>query len=726
MFRLYSSKKKLFALSVSAAAGGIGYTVYSSEDFKAKKTYISSLFVKTALSDAKTNSDSSFTNPLRLWKAPHRSDVIKALKDSSVRVNDTIPNEFDLLIIGGGATGSGCAVDAATRGLKVAMIERDDFSSGTSSKSTKLVHGGVRYLQSAIMNLDYGQWKMVREALFERKNLLNTAPHLTNELAIVLPVYTWWQLPYFWIGCKMYDVLSGKHRITSSYFMLRDSTIKNFPTINDKDLVGSVVYYDGQQNDSRMNVSLALTAAANGAVVANHIEVISLVKSKDHSGNDIVKGAIVRDSETGDQWEVRAKGVINATGPFSDSIIQMDEPETKNIVVPSSGVHVMLSGKFCPKDFGLLNPETSDGRVVFFLPWEGKVLAGTTDNPCGLDQNPIPSQQDIDFIISEVNKLLSSDYNVTKDDVLSAWSGIRPLVRDPKSKNTKDLVRNHLIYVSDSKLVTISGGKWTTYREMAEQTIDEAVKAFNLSQLSQSKTAETMIMGGETYSQDLSNSLTSTFGLDEDIAYNLTRSYGDLSWAVAYSNTANIGNWKDRVHPDFPFIEAEIHYSVDQEYARSIPDVFGRRFRLAFLDSKAAFESIPKIASIMAKKLNWSNTQLETEISNALDYLKSMGYNAESDSKSLASLAKSYTFDNSSNIAPANSTGFNFIQLGYYRSQFQSLDKNNSGLVPISEIISYFKSENVDTYSNRIKQLTEGSNSKEYLNFDQFLSLFKN
>ncbi|OLY77819.1 Glycerol-3-phosphate dehydrogenase, mitochondrial [Smittium mucronatum] len=715
MLRLGSAKKSLLALSATLVAGGVGYNLYNSDDFNSKKHYLSSLLVKTALSDSSLPQDRSFSNPLRLWKAPPRSEIINALKESSSTANSKSSTEFDVLIIGGGATGAGCAVDAVSRGLKVAMVERDDFASGTSSKSTKLVHGGVRYLQAAIMKLDYDQWKMVKEALFERKTLLESAPHLTNELAIVIPVYTWWKLPYFYMGTKMYDILSGKHRITGSYFLFRKKTIENFPNINAEGLVGSIVYYDGQQDDSRMNVSLALTAASRGAVVANHIEVVSLIKEKDESGKNVIKGAVVKDLETGEQWPVRAKGVINATGPFSDSVIKMDEPHMDNIVSPSSGVHVMLPEKYCPRDFGLLNPETKDGRVVFFLPWEGKALAGTTDTPCGLDQNPIPSEKDIEFVLSEVNTLLSKDSSVTRADVLSAWSGIRPLVRDPKSKNTKDLVRNHLIYVSDSNLLTISGGKWTTYREMAQESVDEAVKLFNLSPAGPSTTAETVVMGGETYSSEMEHDLASSYNLNPDIAHHLSRNYGDLAWAVPYSQPSSIGNWNERIHPDFPFIEAEIYYSINQEYARSIPDVLGRRIRLSFLDSKAAYESIPKIGNIMAKQLGWSQEKLEEECQIAHDYIISMGYESPSDPKSIAASAKSYTFPSPSPSIQLKEAGKNFVHMGYYRSEFQKLGPNQDGTISSDDLASYMKSKGLSL---------ENSQESTRVNFETFVSQF--
>lgn len=340
----------------------------------------------------------------------------------------TSSDAYDLLVIGGGATGTGIALDAATRGLKVALVERDDFSSGTSSKSTKLVHGGVRYLEKAVWNLDYNQYKLVKEALRERRYFLDTAPHLSSWLPIMLPLQKWYEAPYFWAGTKFYDFLAGSEGIESSYFLPRSKAINAFPMLKKDNLFGALVYYDGQHNDSRMNVSLAMTAALYGATVVNHLEVTGLQKD----GNGKLCGARVRDlipernGENGnaDEFVVRAKGIINATGPFVDAIQQMDEPRKKDIVAPSLGVHVVLPGYLSPQNMGLIDPSTSDGRVIFFLPWQGNTIAGTTDTPCAITQNPGAGEQDINWILNEVRGYLTPDINLQRSDVLAAWSGM--------------------------------------------------------------------------------------------------------------------------------------------------------------------------------------------------------------------------------------------------------------------------------------------------------------
>ncbi|KAG5988669.1 hypothetical protein E4U54_004575 [Claviceps lovelessii] len=360
-----------------------------------------------------------------------RAEQLAELRDHDGRRGpDT---EYDLLIIGGGATGTGIALDAVTRGLKVALVERDDFSAGTSSKSTKLVHGGVRYLEKAVWNLDYPQLELVIEALRERKGFLHIAPHLSRSLPILLPLQSWFQAPYLWAGCKMYDLLAGSQGLESSYLLSRRKALEAFPLLKRDHLVGALVYYDGQHNDSRMNVSLALTAMLYGATVLNHVEVTAL--EKDAHGK--IRGAKVRDLMAGsdtkstttsaaaaaaEPFTVRAKGVINATGPFTDAVERMDDPQRKEIVAPSSGAHVMLPGTLCPKGMGILDAATSDGRVVFVLPWEGVTVAGTTDNACDVEGEPVARENDVDFILKEVSKLLAPESVLTRKDVLATWS----------------------------------------------------------------------------------------------------------------------------------------------------------------------------------------------------------------------------------------------------------------------------------------------------------------
>lgn len=574
--------------------------------------------------------DGNFKLP-RFPKINSRLEQIQELKKSG--------QEYDVLVIGGGATGSGVALDAATRGLKVALVERDDFSSGTSSKSTKLVHGGVRYLEKAVWNLDYNQYQLVREALKERKYFLQTAPHLSMWMPIMLPLDRWWKIPYYWAGTKFYDFLAGSEGIESSYFLTKSKAIDAFPMLKRDGLVGSLVYYDGAHNDSRMNVSIAMTAALYGATIVNHMEVTGLDKNADGKlcGAKLKDMVPQRDAKSTEEFHIRAKCIINCTGPFTDGIRKLDDQDCKEIVAPASGVHVILPGYYSPGTMGLIDPSTSDGRVIFFLPWQGNTIAGTTDKPATISKDPLPDEESIEWILNEISHYLSPDIKVRRGDVLAAWSGLRPLVKDPKAKNTESLVRNHLIDISDSGLITCAGGKWTTYRQMAEECVDAAIKEFNLQPRpvlnaprvsgtdivddgaildGSCQTHMVRLIGAHGFSRTLFMHVIQHFGIETDVAKHLTESYGDRAWTVAALCRPTDKRFPargERISELYPFVDGEIRYAVQHEYAQTATDVLARRTRLAFLNAQAALEALPKIIDIMAQELNWSKARQEVE-----------------------------------------------------------------------------------------------------------------
>ncbi|KAJ7611615.1 FAD dependent oxidoreductase-domain-containing protein [Roridomyces roridus] len=558
------------------------------------------------------------------WTPPSREHMLKSLKASGqIKTTGLEDEEFDLLIVGGGATGAGVAVDAASRGLKVALVERDDFSAGTSSKSTKLVHGGVRYLQKAIFELDYEQYKLVREALHERRIFLETAPYLSNMLPIMLPVYKYWQVPYYFAGCKLYDILAGKENMETSYVMSKGKALETFPMLKSDGLVGAVVYYDGQHNDSRMNMALIMTAVKQGATVANYCEVTELHKNTFGKLN----GARVKDNLSGQEFNVRAKGIINATGPFSDALLTLDNPDHKPIVQPSSGIHITLPNYYSPRKMGLLDPATSDGRVIFFLPWQGNTIAGTTDSPAEVEREPRAREEEIRWVLEEVRRYLSPDIKVRRGDVLSAWSGLRPLVRNPNASSTEGLVRNHMIHVSTSGLLTIAGGKWTTYRSMAEETVDEAVKVFKL-RAGKCVTEKLRLVGGDGWTRNMFIGLIQQYGLETDIAKHLSDNYGDRAWTVCSLAEPTGLAWPlhgHRLSPSYPFIDAEVRYAVRHEYAQTPVDVLARRTRLSFLNVAAALEALPRVAEIMAGELGWSKSEKTKQVARAVEFLGSMG-----------------------------------------------------------------------------------------------------
>ncbi|CAJ0946480.1 unnamed protein product, partial [Mesorhabditis belari] len=596
---------------------------------------------------------------------PTREDLVNGLKKE----------EFDILVIGGGASGAGVALDAQTRGLKTALVEYDDFSSGTSSRSTKLIHGGVRYLQAAIFGFDLEQYRMVKEALFERANLLEIAPHLSCPLPIMLPVYNWWQVPYYWVGIKAYDFVSGKRVLKNSFYINKEKAMERFPMLKKDNLRGALIYYDGQHNDARMNLAIILTAIRQGARCANHTKVERLLKDE----NGKVIGARVRDQVKGDEYDIKAKAVVNATGPFTDTIRLMADPETEPICAPSAGVHIVLPGYYSPSNTGLLDPATSDGRVIFFLPWERMTIAGTTDARSELTHSPAPKDQDIEFILNEIRGYLSKDVTVRRGDVMSAWAGLRPLVKDPNKKDTASLARNHIIEISKSGLVTIAGGKWTTYRHMAEETVDAAIKAHNLKPTSGCCTPGLRLEGAHNWDPLLYIHLVQDYGMEVDVAQHLSNTYGDRAFVVARMCKMTGKRWPivgKKLHEEFPYLDAEIRYAC-REYAATAIDVIARRLRLAFLNTYAAHEVLPEVVRIMAEELGWNSSEQRRQLEMARTFIdKEMGQEARAQAVS--------------NV-PLNLTKEEMQQA---KERFNQLDKDRKGHITVNDLRRHFRERN--------------------------------
>ncbi|XP_051569190.1 glycerol-3-phosphate dehydrogenase, mitochondrial-like isoform X1 [Myxocyprinus asiaticus] len=633
---------------------------------------------------------------------PTREEQLSTLRNTE---------EFDVLVVGGGATGAGCALDAVTRNLKTALVERSDFSSGTSSRSTKLIHGGVRYLQKAIMKLDYEQYMMVKEALHERANLLDIAPHLSAPLPIMLPVYNWWQLPYYWAGIKMYDLVAGSQCLKSSYVLSKSKALELFPMLKKDKLVGAIVYYDGQHNDARMNLAIALTAARHGAAIANYTEVVHLLKKPDPTTDqEKVCGARCRDVITGQEFDVRAKCVINATGPFTDSLRKMDNLKTAKICQPSAGVHIVIPGYYSPDNMGLLDPATSDGRVIFFLPWEKMTIAGTTDTPTEVTAHPIPMEDDINFILSEVRNYLSPDVEVRRGDVLAAWSGIRPLVTDPNSKDTQSICRNHIVNISDSGLVTIAGGKWTTYRSMAEETLDAAVKAHNLS-AGPSRTVGLLLEGGKDWTPTLYIRLVQDYGLENEVAQHLVATYGGRAFEVAKMAQVTGKRWPivgKRLVSEFPYIESEVQYAI-KEYACTAIDVIARRTRLGFLNVQAADEALPRVVEIMGKELQWTEQKKKEELDAAKKFLHlEMGYKARSEQ-----LSKTTEIS----LTPQ--------EVARYKKRFYKFDKESKGFITTLDVQQVLERLSIQIDENALHEILNevDLNKNGQVELDEFLQL---
>lgn len=526
-------------------------------------------------------------------------------------VADLKSGDFDLLVIGGGATGAGIALDAATRGLKTALVERDDFSSGTSSKSTKLIHGGVRYLEQAVLKFDTSQFNLVRDALRERSTLLKIAPHLAHPLPILTPLYNRIDVPYYRTGLKLYDRLAGRATLHKSYFVGTKEAMQKFPMLKSENLRGGVIYYDGQFDDSRMNIAIALTAIEHGAKVANHIEVTGLVRHKTK-----LVGARVKDRMTNEEWEIKARAIVNATGPFSDAIRKMDNPKMAPMLTASSGTHIMLGPEFSPPQTGLLIPKTEDGRVLFLLPWLGHTLVGTTDNPAKIVDQPKPDKDDVDYILRQLERYFT--LKVKKSDILAVWTGLRPLVSDPRAVDTARLSRDHIIQISDSGLITIAGGKWTTYRKMAEDTVDQVAGMIENIFVRPSCTSQLVLRGGRDFAPEAWKSLMIDFKIDEPTARYFHRAYGTEAPDVLKLCSQHLAT---KLHPRHPFLLGEVRYAIEAELAQTLVDMLARRIRLTFLDKAATKECASRVADIMAEYLNWNAARKRSELEQLKKYL---------------------------------------------------------------------------------------------------------
>ncbi|XP_020584923.1 glycerol-3-phosphate dehydrogenase SDP6, mitochondrial isoform X1 [Phalaenopsis equestris] len=542
-------------------------------------------------------------------------------------------NPLDILVIGGGATGCGVALDAVSRGLRVGLVEREDFSSGTSSRSTKLIHGGVRYLEKAVFNLDYGQLKLVFHALKERKQVIENAPHLCHAFPCMTPCFDWFEVLYYWVGLKMYDLVAGRRMLHLSRYYSVDESIGLFPTLarkgHNRSLKGTVVYYDGQMNDSRLNVGLACTAALLGSSVLNHAEVISLIMDE---SNERIIGAHIRDNLSRKEFDTYAKVVVNAAGPFCDSIRRMANKEAPNMISPSSGVHIVLPDYYSPEGMGLIVPKTKDGRVVFMLPWLGRTVAGTTDSNTVITMLPEPHEDEVRFILEAISDYLS--VQVRRSDVLSAWSGIRPLAVDPSAKNTESLSRDHVVHVDHSGLITITGGKWTTYRSMAEDAVNAAVRSGELSPSNGCVTENLCIVGGDGWEPASFTTLAQNFTrmkrthngkiipgvMDSAVSKHLSHAYGTSAERVAMiAQNENLGK---RLAHGYPFLEAEVAYCARHEYCESTVDFIARRSRLAFLDTDAARRAIPRVIEILASEHKWDKSRRKLELQKAKEFLE--------------------------------------------------------------------------------------------------------
>lgn len=502
----------------------------------------------------------------------NRSQQIQQLKST---------HHWDIIIIGGGATGLGAAVDAAARGYKTLLVEQYDFGKGTSSRSTKLIHGGVRYLQQ-------GNIRLVRDALKERGLLLKNAPHLAHPLKLVMPSYRWYETLYYGLGLKIYNFLSGKLSLGKSEMLSIKRTQNYIKGLDGKRLSGGVAYYDGQFDDARLCITLALTAADVSATVLNYTKVTGLIRE-----NEKVKGVVIHDTINNETYEARGTIVVNATGVFVDDVLKMDDDGLEKAVSPSQGIHIVVDKQFFPGEQALFIPRTDDGRVLFAVPFHDKVIIGTTDTSVDHPTiEPVPKEEEVEFVINHFNRYVHT--GLQRSDVKSVFAGLRPLIKIPGQKKTAVLPRDHTIWESKGGMINISGGKWTTYRKMAQEVILKSHYAGGLA-YTRCQT-ETMKLHGWIKKPDY----------EDPLHY-----YGSDAAAIRYLQHQG---YSQTIHPNLHYTVAEVMWAVGNEMAMTVEDVLSRRTRALILDAKAAIEAAPLVADIMMKEMNkdeaWKQQQL--------------------------------------------------------------------------------------------------------------------
>jgi glycerol-3-phosphate dehydrogenase len=517
-------------------------------------------------------------------------------RDKLLKPLDDPEKEWDIIVVGGGATGLGTALDAASRGYQTLLLEQSDFAKGTSSRSTKLVHGGVRYLAQ-------GNIRLVREALHERGLLLKNAPHLVRNLPFIIPIYSLFDGLLYGIGLRLYDLLAGKLSLGKTSRISKKETVERLPGVEPRHLHSGVVYHDGQFDDARLAINLAQTCLEQGAIVLNYFKVSGLEKNKQGK----VAGVIAKDAETGKVYRLKAKTVINATGIFVDDLLQMDAPGKKPLVRSSQGVHVVVDRSFMPSQDALMIPKTDDKRVLFAVPWHDKLVIGTTDTPLNEHSlEPMATEKEIDFILANAARYLAKAPQ--RKDVLSVFAGLRPLAAPQDgSAKTREISRGHKIIVSDSGLITITGGKWTTYRRMAEDTVDKAIEVAGLNPVP--CVTEDLPVHGSAQPSDW-NSHLYVYGSDREALLALIEENKD---------------WANKLHHRYAYLRAEAIWAVRHEMARTVEDVLARRIRLLFLDARAAIAAAPITAKLIAAELGkneqWQNEQVAAFTALAGNYL---------------------------------------------------------------------------------------------------------
>lgn len=534
------------------------------------------------------------------------SDMAATMKRRTEEVKNIAGKQFDLCVIGGGATGAACALDAQLRGIRTVLLEAADFAGATSSAATKIIHGGVRYLEEAIKEADLQEYHVLVRALHERVRMLENAPHLTRKLEFLVPSYHWLDAAYFDIGLKVYDWLAGSGRIAPSEYLSQEQTLKRMPGLNREGLVGSVAYADGQFDDARYNIALVQTFRVAGGNALNYARVTDFQRE----ANGKIAGVAVADQVTGDSFAVNTKAVVNATGPVSDAIRQLASPALHKRMRPSKGAHILLPLDVFPTEDALLIPKTEDGRVLFVIPWGGRLLVGTTEQEVSPETELFVTREDVEYLLRHLNQYLSR--TVTHNEIVSGFAGARPLVSSGDGRDTKKLARDDVIEVEPvSGLISIMGGKWTTHRAMAEDTISRVGETLGITR-TDSRTRNHVLYGGEGFTNDYWEKL-SQYKLPETAARHLSSKFGTAAEKVM-SLTNDDESLLQPIIAGYPAIQAEVVYSVRHEMASTIEDVLARRIGLQLFSWRDAIKAAPIVGGLLAKEIGWSADQMRAAV----------------------------------------------------------------------------------------------------------------
>ena len=544
------------------------------------------------------------------------------MRSRSEAIERIAGNSFDLCVIGGGATGAGCALDARLRGLKTTLLDGGDFASAASSASTKLVHGGVRYLEQAVKKLDLAEYRMVQAALGERIRMLKNAPHLAHAAEFLVPVFSWTQALYYKAGMTMYDWIAGKNNLFPSRFLSREETLRRMPSLRKEGLHGAVSYSDGQFDDSRYDLGLVQTFVEAGGEALNYARVTGF--AKDAGGK--LTGATARDQLSGREFTIQARAFVNATGPASDSVRQLASPDAHRRLRPSKGVHILFPlDEFQSKD-ALLVPKTEDGRVIFAVPWQGRLLVGTTDDEATPETKMIVLREEAEYLLRQLNPYLAKPLRL--EQIVSGISGLRPLVAAREGHGTKELIRDHEVEIdARSGLISILGGKWTTHRLMAEDTIN-AVQGALGETITASLTKEKVLAGAAGFTEEYWRILAKEYGIAEAAAQHLAQKFGTRATEVLALARADTSLAAALV-PGLPHIRAEVAYAIRNEMAQTIEDILARRLGLQLFDWRASILAAPVVADLLAQELAWPREERDRAIagytSKISGFLKTLG-----------------------------------------------------------------------------------------------------